>query len=159
MHRLIVLASLFITMSTGAVELIVAPAHPKLNVALQDACLLLSADCKGLEAPTLIFDDTGNNAHGFYVRGSRTIFISSVCLNGMSDQVKCEAVIAHELAHYILWFARGITDHCESEALAWDVYNAFVMQKKRLDLVRENWKESYPQCVKSQPPSTSSPTP
>lgn len=158
MQRLIVLASLFITMSAGAVELIVAPSHPKLNVALQDACLLLSADCKGLEAPTLIFDNTGS-AQGFYIHGSRVVFLSSACLTGVADVVKCEAILVHELAHYILWFVRGVKVPCESEALAWDVYNAYVMQKNRLDLVRVNWKESYPQCAKSPSTSTSSGTP
>ena len=158
MHRLIVLASLFITMSTGAVELIVTPDHPKLNVHMQDACLLLGADCKGLETPTLIFDELGRPL-GFHILGTRLVFVTQDCLSRMADLVKCEAVLVHELAHYVAYYAMGVRESCESEALAWDVYNAYVMDRKRLDLVVENWKERYPQCAKSPSTSTSSGTP
>lgn len=157
MHRLIVLASLFITMSTGAVELIVTPDHPKLNVHMQDACLLLGADCTGLEVPTLIFDDLGRPM-GMHFMGTRLVFLTKDCLSAVADTVKCEAVLVHELAHYIAYYAMGVKENCKSEALAWDVYNAYVMDRKRLDLVVENWKERYPQCAKSQVSSTSSDT-
>lgn len=158
MHRLIVLASLFITMSCGAVDLLVTNTHPKLAAHMQDACLLSGTDCTGLEVPTLLFDDTGRSL-GFYPMGSRVVFVSNGCLLGTADQTKCEAVLVHELVHYVLWFKGNVKDACESEARAWDVYNAYVMDRKRLDLVRENWQESYPQCAKSPSSSTSSVTP
>lgn len=152
MHRLIILLALCAAPAL-AVDLIVTPQHPKLNVHMQDACLLGGFDCTGLEAPTLIFDETAP-VIGYYPLGTRTVFVSSQCLTSVADVTKCEAVLVHELVHYILYM-QGHRDRCDSEAQAWDVYNAYVMERKRLDLVRENWQESYPQCAKSPAASTS----
>ncbi len=125
---------------------------------MQDACLLLGADCRGLEVPTLIFDELGRPL-GLYYTGGRVVFLTSDCLSRVADTVKCEAILVHELSHYIAWYVMGLRDMCASEALAWDVFNAYVMERKRLDLVVENWSERYPQCAKSPNSSTSSDTP
>lgn len=113
------------------------------------------SDCKDLKAPMVIFGDTGA-ALGYYYFGTYTVFVTEECLTGRtSDQTKCEGILLHEMTHYIMDHAHGVVESCASEQHAWDVYNAYVLNKKRYDLVRENWQESYPKCAKSQSASIS----
>lgn len=116
------------------------------------------SECGDLKAPMVIFKDTYPSL-GYYYWDTEVVFITEDCLVPVSDDVKCAAILAHEMTHYILDHNEGITDQCASEERAWDVYNAFVMDRGRLDLVRLNWQESYPKCVKSPLPLTSSATP
>lgn len=105
------------------------------------------SECGSLTAPMVVFMDTGR-ALGYYYFDTDTVFVTQECLyERVADQTKCQAVLIHEMTHYIRWHLDGLKG-CESEAAAWDVYNAYVIDKGRLDLVRENWTESYPRCQK-----------
>jgi hypothetical protein len=116
------------------------------------------SDCKDLKAPMVVFGDTGQ-ALGYYYFGTTTVFVTEECFVRTADRTRCEGVLLHEMTHYIMEYTAGVVESCASEQHAWDVYNAYVMNKKRLDLVRENWRESYPLCAKSPNASTSSVTP
>ena len=131
------------------------PSHPATLHHWQLACKY--SECGDLEAPMVVFDEMFPML-GFYHFNTRVVFVTSECLSRVADQVKCSAIVLHEITHYIVDYNEGIEENCASEARAWDVYNAFVIDKGRLDLVRENWQESYPQCAKSPQPSTSSDT-
>lgn len=138
MHLLAALALL----ALNAVEF--PPQAPPVQTYWAIACTY--NECGDLEAPMVIFKETGL-ALGYYYFNTHTVFVTEECLNRMADSTKCEGVLIHEMTHYIADHVDGISGQCESEARAWDVYNAYVMDKGRLDLVRENWLESYPQCA------------
>jgi hypothetical protein len=155
MHRLIVLLTALL------VPLAVADEFPPQAAPVQKYFALACkyVECGDLEAPMVIFKDTAP-ALGYYHLGTHVVFIAKDCLySQVADQTMCEAVLIHEMVHYIESQARGLNDACASETIAWDVYNAYVIDKKRYDLVREDWVRSYSQCVKSPSNSTSSVTP
>lgn len=131
------------------------PTHPASKSHWELACTY--SECGDLEIPMVIFDKMWPEL-GFYHFQTRVVFITEDCLTPVADQVKCSAIVIHEMTHYIIDWNEGVSAACESEARAWDVYNAYVIDKGRLDLVRENWKESYPKCAKSLNASTSSVT-
>jgi hypothetical protein len=131
------------------------PTHPASIAHWELACTY--SECGDLEIPMVIFDEMWPEL-GFYHFNTRVVFVTDECLGRVADKVKCSAIVLHEMTHYIVDWNEGIEDACESEGRAWDVYNAYVMEQKRYDLVRENWQESYPKCAKSQADSTSSGT-
>jgi len=155
MHRLIVaLIALTFTLSAAAYEF--PPQDPNVQKYFAIACEY--NECKDLRAPMVVFKDTGR-ALGYYYFGTDVVFITLDCATSpVADETKCAAVLIHEMTHYIQSKVHGVNENCASEEIAWDVYNAYVMDKGRLDLVRENWREAYPRCAKSQNTSTSSVT-
>jgi hypothetical protein len=132
------------------------PNHPAVENSWELACQY--SECGDLKPPMVIFKDTWP-ALGYYYFDTSVVFITEDCLVPVADKVKCMAVVIHEMTHYIADHNEGVQESCPSEERAWDVYNAYVLEQKRYDLVRENWKESYPKCTKSPQLSTSSATP
>jgi hypothetical protein len=126
----------------------------------EDACELSELDCTGIELP-LILAVPMDGPLGFHYWGTNIIFVSDQCVyTQVADKTLCTAVAVHEMVHYLYsesypHFTPSIAVMCDSEALAWDVYNAYVIAKGRMDLVRTDWRRSYPQCVQSQNDSTS----
>lgn len=153
MHRL---AALLITLLA---PLAVADEYPPNSDPVQNyfAIACLYVECGDLEAPMVIFKDTSNRSGslGYYLFGSRVVFLTEECYSKVADKTMCMGILIHEMVHYIEDHVRGLGEGsaCESEAIAWDVYNAYVIGQKRYDLVREDWVRSYPQCVKSPEPS------
>jgi hypothetical protein len=97
---------------------------------------------------------------GWHYWGTNVVFVTDRCLLDVADQHKCDAVLVHEIVHYLYSEAHKgelptVAVNCKSEALAWDVYNAYVQEIGRADLVRLDWVRSYPQCEKYQSNSTS----
>lgn len=123
------------------------------------ACRLSELNCSGVFKPTVFAAPTGSEL-GWYWWGTNVVFVTERCLLDVADQHKCDAVIVHEIVHYLYYEAnKGKVPsqelNCKSEALAWDVYNAYVLEIGRADLVRLDWVRSYPQCAQFQNSSTS----
>ena len=57
-----------------------------------------------------------------------------------------QAILAHEITHWIVRKAEPETTSCDSEAIAWRVYNAIVLSHGRDDLTIFNWIAQYPEC-------------
>jgi hypothetical protein len=123
------------------------------------ACRLSELNCSGVFKPVVFAVPTGSEL-GWHYWGTNVVFVTDRCLLDVADQHKCDAVIIHEIVHYLYSEAHKgelptVEVNCKSEALAWDVYNAYVQEIGRADLVRTDWVRSYPQCAKSQSNSTS----
>lgn len=115
------------------------------------ACRLSKLNCSGVFAPVVFAAPTGS-VQGWYYWATNVVFVTDRCLMDVADQHKCDAIVVHEIVHYLFWAANkdktpDIKLSCESEALAWDVYNAYVLEIGRADLVRKDWVRSYPQCT------------
>ena len=115
------------------------------------ACRLSELNCSGVFAPVVMAVPTGDEL-GWHYWGTNIVFVSDRCLIDVADQMKCDAVVVHEIVHYLFWAANkdktpSVELSCASEALAWDVYNAYVQEIGRADLVRLDWVRSYPQCA------------
>ena len=150
MHRLTVTIAALLLSAPLFAELVFPPQEDAVQKYFALACTY--TECGNLKAPMVIFGDTGR-ALGYYYFGTHTVFVTEDCFVRTADQTKCEAILIHEMTHYIVDHNEGIRDNCASESRAWDVYNAYVMDAGRLDLVRPNWQESYPLCAKSPAPS------
>lgn len=57
-----------------------------------------------------------------------------------------EAILAHEIAHWIVRKNDSNYDSCDSEAVAWRVFNAIVRSHGRDDLAVDDWIVRYPNC-------------
>ena len=57
-----------------------------------------------------------------------------------------QAILAHELAHWIVRSANQEITSCDSEVIAWRVYNAIVLSHGRDDLTVYDWVKNYPDC-------------
>jgi hypothetical protein len=153
MHRLLIVLCALIPAAANA--LFVPATSPRIAEYMSIACEYLpeAKDCSKLENPSIQFADTGR-ALGLYHHRTRLIHMSNECLSRVADQTKCAGILVHELAHYILDWTTNIKG-CESERIAWRVYNEYVVDQGRKDLLVDNWIERYPQCAKSQNDSTS----
>lgn len=157
MHRLLPLLLLLAAPVHAAIDNMVWVHETNMQV----VCDLMEVDCADLAPPLLIVVDFGRrlNALGLYPIGTNVILVSAECNGRLADKDKCDAVVAHEIAHYISFTLNPNITSCESEEIAWDVYNAYVISLSRYRLVRKDWKKEYPQCVKSPKSSTFSDTP
>lgn len=102
--------------------------------------------CSKLEHPGIQFANTGR-ALGLYHFRTRLVHMTDECLSRVADQTLCAAVLVHELTHYILDWDAGITENCESERIAWRVFNEYVEDQGRKDLLVADWRARYPQCA------------
>lgn len=98
--------------------------------------------------PVVVTTTTEKGLWGYYYSGSSLIWLST----RISDQplsVFGEAVIAHEMIHYILWNIGDLqlrVDQCRNENLAWDAYNLYVMEYGFEDLINDEWWAAYSRC-------------
>lgn len=142
----VALAALFITLSPAQAADEFPPTSDAVQKYFQIACTYIKDGCGDVTAPMVIFKDT-SPALGYYHFGTHVVFIQKDCLwSPVADQTLCEAVLIHEMIHYIAQHRHGLVDNCKSEEAAWWVYNHYVKTKGRPDLLRENWVESYPRC-------------
>ena len=146
MHRLMLLLAVLLPVAGHAGIRAAAP-DDIANQYFQIACELSKLDCTGISAPLLLAIDTPPGLMGFHYYGTNTVYVTDRCFLDVADKTKCDGVIIHEMVHYIA-SERGMfqDDSCANEALAWKVFNLFVLDRGREDLVRGNWRESYPQC-------------
>ena len=141
------IAALLLT-TTAMAEVVFPPGNKNVQTAWTELCDITSLSCEGIKAPTVIFGKTGA-ALGYHYFGSSVVVITETCLIRTADFAKCDAIVLHEMAHY-LFDQLGLADSkkaCESEAFAWDVYNAYVLRINRNDLLRLDWVRSYPSCA------------
>lgn len=116
------------------------------------ACEYSKLDCTGLKAPLLLAIDTPPGLMGFHYYGTKTVYVTDRCFLDVADRTKCDAVVIHEMVHYIASELGKFKDApCSNEAMAWAVFNLYVLDKDRADLVNGDWRRAYPQCrAKSQ---------
>ncbi len=149
MHRILIVLCALIPAAANA--LYVPATDPKIAQYMSIACEYVpeSKTCSVLEKPSIQFADTGR-ALGLYHARTRLVHMSNECLSRVADQTLCAGVLIHELVHYILDWTTDVTvenDRCESERIAWRVYNEYVEDQGRKDLVVADWTARYPQCA------------
>lgn len=154
MHRLLLAALLLSGPALAGPPLLTWSTFPE----TVKACELLEVNCKGIKNPMLIVAELQRDLLGMYPHGTNVVLLSRQCMSRLADEDFCRAILIHEIAHYVLYQLNPNISACDSEAAAWDVFNAYVMSIGRGRLVRTDWKESYPQCAKSPNSSTSSDT-
>ncbi len=148
--------------------LLAAPAYPAIDAMTWElgglyeaACEYAEVDCTEIPSPLLIVTDFGRriNALGMYPLGTNVILLTAECTGRLADKTKCDGIVVHELVHYLTYLVYPKITSCQSEALAWDAFNAYVIDVKRYDLTRKDWIKDYPQCAQFQKLSSSSGTP
>ncbi len=149
MHRLLIVLCALIPAAANA--LYVPATDPKIAQYMSIACEYVpeSKTCSVLENPSIQFAETGR-ALGLYHGKTRLVHMTTECLSRVADQTKCAGILIHELVHYILDWTTDVTvagDRCESERIAWRVYNEYVTDQGREDLVNPDWKRGYPHCA------------
>lgn len=152
MHRILIVLCALIPAAANA--LYVPATDPKIAEYMSIACEYVpeAKTCSKLENPSIQFAETGR-ALGLYHFRTRLVHMTNGCLSRVADQTLCAAVLVHELTHYILDWDVGLTENCESERIAWRVFNEYVEDQGRKDLLVADWTKRYPRCAKS--PSTS----
>lgn len=124
------------------------PAHPKITELFEAACEYSKLDCTDLNPPFLMVMETGAPL-GFHILGTNMVFLSDECTGRVANHLKCNAIIVHEIVHYIVTSLNHFPidpESCLSEGLAWDVYNEYVRDNGGRKLWRRNWKRDYPEC-------------
>jgi hypothetical protein len=146
MHRLILIV-LCALIPAAAQALYIPATDERIGKYMSMACEYLpeAKDCSKLENPSILFADLGRPL-GLYHYRTRLVHITENCLENVSDQTLCAAVLVHEMAHYILDWTADIQG-CESERIAWRVYNEYVEDQGRKDLLVADWRARYPQCA------------
>lgn len=152
MHRILIVLCALIPAAANA--LYVPATDPKIAEYMSIACEYVPEvkECTKLEKPSIQFANTGRPL-GLYHFHTRLIHMSQECLNRVADQTLCAAILVHEMTHYLLDWGAGIRENCESERIAWRVFNEYVTDQGREDLVVADWTKRYPRCAKSPAPS------
>ena len=146
MHRLMLLLAVLLPVAGHAGIRAAAP-DDIANQYFQIACELSKLNCEGIDAPVVLVIDTPNHIQGFHYRGTNIVFVTDRCFSSMADLIKCDAVVIHEIVHYINSELNIRPESCENEASAWAAYDAYVKSRGRPDLVLgDNWRRGYPQC-------------
>ena len=118
--------------------------------AFLDACKVLEKTtdyrCKpGLTPAAALSAELAEGNWGIYVGGGRVVYINEK-LVGPHFDVYAYGVLVHEMVHYISYWSGFGTTNCEDEALAWKVFNSYVRNQNRVDLLMKNWIRGYPRC-------------
>ena len=106
-------------------------------------------DCKGIEPPQVVRNDSLNNMFGslgFYFPGDDMVFIRTD-LESREEEI---GVLIHEIAHYLQYQTRWSKGkhRCDVEQEAFRISDKYYTKVGRLDLVRgPTWHESYPRCT------------
>lgn len=151
MHRLVVLLAALLLPLTASAGIQAKAPDSAAKEYFEIACELSELDCKGLKAPTVLVVDMRDGLMGFYFYGTDIVFVTDQCLTATADRTKCDAVVIHEVVHYIFDQPKNRKRDpkgCLTESIAWEVYNRYVSLMNREDLLRINWRGSYPQCEK-----------
>lgn len=145
MHRLLLV--LLLLASTAFSYPLVFEKNDPLNInTLQVACKLAKLDCSGIEPATIMLIDT-EPALAFHIRNTNVIFLTEECIKNTADDMMCEALLVHEMVHYVHDVLDLYQDDkCANEEIAWRAYNEYVIALDRKDLTRRNWREGYKQC-------------
>ena len=94
--------------------------------------------------PAVVFGELPERTLGLYF-GKNLIMLNSV-LDNMNWGILGEAILSHEIVHWIVRHDSPDMTHCDSEAIAWRVYNAVVLSAGKPDLARHDWIKNYPEC-------------
>jgi len=98
--------------------------------------------------PVIALAETQPGLWGYHYRGSQIIWVSTrLALQPLS--VFGEAIIAHEMVHYVLSEFNDLQpqkDACRNEAVAWEAYNRYVEEYGFMDLINESWWDNYSNC-------------
>lgn len=120
------------------------------NKAFEDACKILEETTEYVCDPKLapaaaLSADLPEGNWGIYVAGGRVVYLNQK-LVGPHFDVYAYGVLVHEMVHYISYWSGFGTTQCEDEALAWSVFNTYVRNQNRMDLLMKNWIRGYPKC-------------
>jgi len=144
MHRILIVLCALIP--SAAFALYIPATDPRVAEYMSIACEYTpEANCKNLETPSIQFANLGSPLGTYHYR-TRLVHMTDECLSRVSDQAKCKAVLVHEIVHYIVDWTADIRG-CESERIAWRVYNEYVVDQGRDDLVVADWIKRYPECA------------
>lgn len=121
-----------------------------MDKAFNDACLVLEHTTeykckKDLPPPAGLSADLREGTWGIYVQGGRVVYLNRFLIGPHFDAY-AYGVLVHEIVHYISFWSEFGTTQCGDEALAWSVFNEYMVQIGRIDLVNDAWKQGYPQC-------------
>jgi hypothetical protein len=98
--------------------------------------------------PVVATAETKPGNWGYYYRGSQIVWASDrLTLQPLS--VFGEAIIAHEMVHYMLSEIDALQtdkDACRNENLAWIAYNQYVLSYGFEHLLNDEWWIWYPRC-------------
>lgn len=145
MHRLL-LVLLLLASTAHSYPIVIERTDPLPIVTLQYACKLAELDCAGIEPATIMLIDT-DPALAFYIRHTNMIFLTKDCARNTADDMMCEALLVHEMVHYV-HYLKGLhqDDLCTNERIAWMAHDRYVTALNRRDLARPKWREGYPEC-------------
>lgn len=113
------------------------------------ACKIIHADCSNLSPPTVVVTSLYWNAGGifgaFSPDSAELIWIDGDVLPQLG--IRFNAVIAHEMTHYIDYHLGTmefvVENRCPIEARGWIVYNAWLTANGRHDMRDTTWQEHY----------------
>lgn len=91
---------------------------------LDFVCSVRQLDCSGLPAPEVRFTDLPDHALGMYSLVRPNVIWLDVAL---VDPLHAEAIVVHEVSHYVDYHLGLPLERCTSEAAAFRVYNAWVV--------------------------------
>jgi len=111
---------------------------------LNVACEYAGGECPSV--PIVYATPMEKKYWGRYYIGTNIIMINDQCIKLDFDQDFCRGIILHEMIHYVTTTQGRMPDECLNEQFAWAVYNRYEQKIGRYDLVRLNWRDSYPQC-------------
>lgn len=125
---------------------------------LEFVCIVRQLDCADLAAPRIRFFTSDNPwaPMGTFRPDldENAVLINSDDASSMPTGL-LEAVVVHEVSHYVDWHlglltggAEGhpLTELCASEAAAWDIYHAWIVYRGYDIPPRYGWRDSYPHC-------------
>jgi len=130
---LVALSLLFMTQATSVSA---APEASGRMAPMDYVCTVLSLDCTGMAAPTIIYTKLlkGFRLYGVYVRGENRIFVAP----GAPAKT-----VVHEYTHYVLDKLHLTRDRCFSEEMA-----RKVADKWAGDTYDDSWRLQY-RCIKT----------
>lgn len=114
---------------------------------LKLACEFTGGDCPARLPAVYTATLMRPGLQGLYFPGTGLILISDRSKRPDTDSVFWDAVLVHELVHYVVdTQGRFRGAKCANEQLAWAAYNRTVLRAGRPDLLNLGWRKAYPQC-------------
>ena len=104
-------------------------------------CAVRQLECGAVPAPKLRFDTLPYGARGMF----RFADPDTVWLHlGLRDPIYAQAILAHEVSHYVDYRLGRPMDRCTTEAAAFRVYHAWLATHGGLaDYARYDWFTTY----------------
>ncbi len=109
-------------------------------------CGVRGLDCSSLPAPVVRYDILPRGVLGMFQLARPRAVTLDVTL--VVQPAFAEAILVHEISHYVDFHLRLSMDVCVTEGEAWRVYNAWVIAAQLPDYMQVyDWYEAYPCTV------------